>query len=297
MIHVPVLPIEAIEMLGVFAGGVFVDGTLGAGGHTERIAKIVGETGVVIAFDRDKDAIDETESRLHQIGLRNIRYAHANFCFLEDALDKLGIREVDGILLDIGLSSDQLLDSNRGFSFSSPDLLDLRFDVTEGEPAWKLLERRSEKDIADVIFRYGEERHSKRIARAIVEQRRAGEPIRYASELAALVSSVVPAERRTKFGHTDINPATRTFQALRIAVNDELGSLRTILEVAPSRLKAGGRLVVISFHSLEDRIVKNMFRDDERLEVVTKKPLTATDEEIERNHRSRSAKMRAAKRV
>ena len=295
MIHVSVMPDESLEALNLQTSGVYVDGTLGAGGHTERIARQIGPNGMVIAFDRDVAAIDATEARLRAAGIENVRYVHADFRFLAEALDRIGMSRIDGILLDIGLSSDQLADRERGFSFESDGPLDMRFDTGEGEPAWRLLEHWNEEHIADMIYRYGEERFSRRIARRIVEQRQTGKPLRTAAELAAIVRRCVPPERRTKKGQTtNIDPATRTFQGLRIAVNDELGALEAVLKIAPERLKPGGRLAVISFHSLEDRIVKSAFREDERLEIVTKKPIMAGDAECRDNPRARSAKLRVA---
>ena len=296
MIHLSVLPEEAIAALNPQQGGVYVDGTLGAGGHTRRIAEIVGKHGIVIGFDRDLTAIDETEIRLKHEGFTNIRYVHANYRFLTEALNRLGIDFVDGILLDIGLSSDQLADRRRGFSFDSDGPLDLRFDTSEGEPAYKLLQHWSEERIANAIYTFGEEKYSRRIAKQIVDRRKRGTPVRTAAELASIVRSCVPPERRTKKTSLSIDPATRTFQGLRIAVNDELGSLEELLSVAPDCLKPGGRLAIISFHSLEDRIVKNAFREDDRLEILTKKPITASPEETDRNPRSRSAKLRIAAR-
>jgi 16S rRNA (cytosine1402-N4)-methyltransferase len=184
-----------------------------------------------------------------------------------------------------------LADESRGFSFDAAGELDLRFNREEGEPAWRLLARLPEKEIADLVYEYGEERYSRRIARQIVEQRK-GMPIRTAAELAALVRRCVPRSDKER-----IDPATRTFQALRIAVNRELESLKLALARFPDRLTDGGHLAIISFHSLEDRLVKQSFRDDSRLEAVTKKPVTASDAEVRRNPRSRSAKLRAARRV
>jgi 16S rRNA (cytosine1402-N4)-methyltransferase len=195
---------------------------------------------------------------------------------------------VDGVVLDLGLSSDQLADRERGFSFDSAGTLDLRFDTSEGEPAWKLLERLSERELADLIYRYGEERFSRRIARRIVE-RRADGPVRTAEQLARLVRGCVPRSR----GHA-IDAATRTFQALRIAVNDELDSLERLLACLPTCVTPGGRVAVISFHSLEDRLVKTAFRDNPRYQALTRKPRTPSAEEVARNPRSRSAKLRAA---
>lgn len=294
MIHVPVLPDECTNALNIKTGGIYVDGTLGAGGHTERMARQIGPQGTVVAFDRDVTAIDRTEERLKSLQMTNVRYVHADYRHLDEALERLGIGKIDGILLDIGLSSDQLADRDRGFSFDSEGPLDLRFDVSEGRPAWELLEHWDETRIADTIYEYGEEKYSRRIARAIVEKRRSDKALRTAAELAEIVRRCVPAERRAKHGAKNIDPATRTFQALRIAVNDELGALQTLLRIGPDYLKPGGRLAIISFHSLEDRIVKTAFREDERLQVITKKPITAGDEECERNPRARSAKLRVA---
>jgi 16S rRNA (cytosine1402-N4)-methyltransferase len=223
------------------------------------------------------------------VGL-SIEVAEASYAEIPDVLDQLGIDAVDGILLDIGLSSDQLADTTRGFSFQSDGELDLRFSPECGEPAWQLLARLREKDLADLIYKYGEERFSRRIARRIIE-RRQQTSIRTASDLADLVRSCVPRSR----GH-GIDPATRTFQALRIAVNDELGTLERALAGLPDCLRPGGRFAVISFHSLEDRIVKQAFRDDARLERVTRRPVQASDAETARNPRARSAKLRVAER-
>jgi len=308
-IHIPVLLQEVIDVLSPKQGGIYVDGTLGGGGHSEALARRVGPEGLVVSMDRDLEAIDQSEQWLRQVfaadsDRRNlpIRFVHANYRYFDEALDLLNIEKVDGILLDLGLSSDQLADRRRGFSFDSEGELDLRFDPSEGETASELLARLKEEEIADLIFQYGEERCSRRIARRIVERQQQSRPLRTARELAELVRACVPVRWKTQCKtkkqnkhSVKIDPATRTFQALRIAVNDELGSLQGILEKAPQRLKPGGVMVVISFHSLEDRIVKNAFRDDPRWEILTKKPLVASDEEIECNPRARSAKLRAAR--
>ncbi len=285
--HVAVLLAEIIEWLAPQPGQTFADGTLGAGGHTRAIAEKIGPTGLVIACDRDPAAIEAAE--LNLAGL-SIRYAQTNFCDLPEVFQQLDLAKMAGIVLDLGLSSDQLSDENRGFSFTVGGPLDLRFNPHEGEPAWRLLERLSEPHLADVIFQYGEERFSRRIAKKIVE-RRHKEPIRTADDLANLVRSCIPFNPKNR-----IDPATRTFQALRIAVNDELKSLETALRRLPDCLQPGGRLAIISFHSLEDRRVKEAFRDDPRLEVLTRKPITASDAELQRNPRSRSAKLRVAQR-
>ena len=301
-VHVPVLLREALALLRPKCGGVYVDGTLGGGGHTKAIAEAVGPTGLVIAIDRDLAAIDQTEKKLraewsntksipqiHNSQL-SIKFVHANYKDFGEALDLLGIDRIDGMLLDLGLSSDQLTDQRRGFSFDGEGPLDLRFDPSEGETAEKLLGRLGEKEIANLIFQFGEERYSRRIARQIVERRQRGTPIRTSAELAALVRRCVPRERRQT--GKNIDPATRTFQAIRIVVNDELGSLRSVLTTAPKRLKPGGVFAAISFHSLEDRIVKNAFRNDPNWNILTKKPIVSSDEEVERNPRARSAKLR-----
>jgi 16S rRNA (cytosine1402-N4)-methyltransferase len=286
-IHVPVLLDEVLEHLRPGPGSVLVDGTLGGGGHTRALAERVDAGGRVIAFDLDPRAVSAAASFLSDLPVNVVA---ASYVEIPDVLAEDGVAAVDGILLDLGLSSDQLADADRGFGFQTDGELDLRFDPDRGEPAWRLLERLREPELADVIYNYGEERFSRRIARRIVE-RRGDEPIRTAAELAALVRSCVPRSR----GH-GIDPATRTFQALRIAVNDELGNLENALRRLPDCLKPGGRLAVISFHSLEDRMVKHAFRNDERLQVVTKRPVQASDEEVSRNPRARSAKLRVAER-
>jgi len=280
------MPVEVLRFLAVRPGMRIVDGTLGGGGHTRLLADAVGPTGLVIAIDRDPVAIDRGAK---EFAGRPVRFAQANYSDIPEVLDALSIDAVDGVLLDVGLSSDQLADDARGFSFDSEGPLDLRFDPTEGEPAWRLVNRLQPATLADLIFEFGEERYSRRIARRIAEVR-AKQPIRSAREFAALVRSAVP--RQTPPAR--IHPATRTFQALRIAVNEELKSLRVALERIPTRLAAGGRLVVISFHSLEDRLVKQAFRSPQTWECLTRSPLEASAEEVDRNPRSRSAKLRAA---
>jgi 16S rRNA (cytosine1402-N4)-methyltransferase len=284
-IHVPVLAAEVHQWLSPRPGQTFVDGTLGGGGHTRLLAEAVGADGLVISLDRDGRAIENAERNL--AGLP-IKVAQSNFCDLPDVLEQVSISAVDGVVLDLGLSSDQLADEQRGFSFDAHGSLDLRFDTTEGDPAWKLVQYMREEPLANLIYEFGEERFSRRIARKIVATRRE-RPIRTADQLARLVRGCVPRSR----GH-DIDPATRTFQALRIAVNEELRSLELALRRIPGCLSPGGRFVVISFHSLEDRRVKEAFRQDARMSVLTKKPIRATDEEMDRNPRSRSARLRAA---
>ena len=287
-VHIPVLLREILDFLNPQNGKIYVDGTLGGGGHTEAICRCGAS---VIAIDRDVEALNRTEQRLRTLFNREpfpIRFVHANYRYCAEALDMLGIEKIDGFLLDLGLSSDQLADSQRGFSFDSDGELDMRFDLSEGLPAHMWLTKMPEDEIADIIYRFGEERHSRRIARKIVEARSKGTPIQTARQLSELVRRCVPKSRKNP-----IDPATRTFQALRIMVNGELTSLQTTLELLPTRLKPGGVAAVISFHSLEDRIVKDAFRKD-HWQRITSKPITASEEEIARNPRSRSAKLRVA---
>ncbi len=286
--HVPVLLEEVVEWLAPSPGMRLVDGTLGGGGHAAALAKRLEPGGRLYAMDLDEHAIDRCTTTLK---LLPIDFAIGNYTKVPAMLRSAGEAQVDGILLDIGLSSDQLADDQRGFSYQSAGPLDLRFDATRGEAAWQLLDRLDEKSIADLIYKYGEERLSRRIARRIVERRR-DDPIRTAQQLAELVRGCVPRSR----GHS-IDPATRTFQALRIAVNGELNSLEQALRKFPDCLKPGGRLAIISFHSLEDRLVKHAFREDSRLNVLTKRPVRPSDAETERNPRSTSAKLRVAERV
>ncbi len=287
-IHVSVMPAEILAALAPRAGLTLVDGTLGAGGHSRMLAELLGDTGQLLSMDRDPAALDAAEKNL--AGLP-IKLVHANFCELPQVLKQLDITAVDGIVLDLGLSSDQLADRDRGFSFDAEGPLDLRFDPTAGEPAWRLLSHIGEERLANLIFQFGEERYSRRIARKIVATRE-DEPIRTADQLAALVRRCVPRS----FQGERIDAATRTFQALRIAVNEELKSLERALAVLPDCLSPGGILAIISFHSLEDRPVKEAFRNDPRLEVITKRPLRASDREVAANPRARSAKLRVARR-
>ena len=292
-VHVPVLLREVIDFLNPQEGKTYIDGTLGGGGHTEAVCRYGAH---VVAFDRDVEALNRTERRLRSLFDAMpfpIRFVHANYRYFAEALDMLKIDKIDGFLLDLGLSSDQLADSDRGFSFDSDGKLDMRFDFSEGLSASEWLAKMPEEVIANTIYRFGEERYSRSIARKIVEARRKEQPIHTARQLAELVRRCYG-----KAGYRlNIDPATRTFQALRIAVNEELSSLQSVLELLPERVKPGGVAAVISFHSLEDRIVKDAFRDDRYWKRVTPKPITASEEEIARNPRSRSAKLRIAKRT
>jgi 16S rRNA (cytosine1402-N4)-methyltransferase len=292
-VHIPVLPEEVIDSMQPAPGHIVVDGTLGGAGHTLRLLAKVGESGRVIAFDRDPGPVEEASEKIDDPRLTLI---HANYADIPEHLHALGIDHVDSILLDLGLSSDQLEDRDRGFSYQSDGTLDLRFNPLAGEAAWKLVNRLSEKHLADLIYQFGEERLSRRIARKIVAARQDA-PIRTSIELAQLVRRCVPRSK-----NHSIDPATRTFQALRIAVNEELKWLSVAMERLPKVLAVGGRISVISFHSLEDRIVKHALAQPAMnagfdLKVLTRKPIMASPEELDSNPRSRSAKMRVAERV
>ena len=292
--HVPVLLDEVIEYLNVRPGGVIADATLGLAGHSSEIARRLGPKGKLIAFDRDPEAMEMAKARLEELRaelggeMPEVRLIPRAF---STAASEIEPASLDGLLADIGVSSLQLDEAHRGFSFRSDGPLDMRMDPRQGETAEQVVNQEDENELANLIYEFGEERRSRRIARAIVRAR----PITTTAELARVVSAAAPAMKGDK-----IHPATRTFQALRIRVNDELGEIRTLMEIAPSLLKPGGRLVVISFHSLEDRIVKDALREAGRnkvFEVLTKKPVIAGEEEESRNPRSRSAKLRAASKV
>jgi len=282
--HVPVLPAEVLHWLDPRPGQTIVDCTVGAGGHSRLIAERIRPTGRLIGLDQDPAMLDLARPRL--AGLP-VTLVHAAFDQLAEVLRDEGVT-ADGVLADLGISSDQLDDPARGLSFQQDAPLDMRMDPTRGETAAQMLRRLSERDLADLIYQFGEERFSRRIARRIVDTRETT-PIESTGQLADLVRRCVPRGR----GH-GIDPATRTFQALRIAVNDELAALDRLLSQLPNCVKPGGRAVVISFHSLEDRRVKHAFRDVGVWQVLTKKPVTAGPDEERTNPRSRSAKLRAA---
>ena len=290
--HIPVMSAEVLSSLEPHVGQIIVDGTLGGGGHTQLIAERVGPDGLVIAIDRDHAAVVAARDRFGELSKNDrapVRAMQGNYCDLPELLASLDITAVDAVLLDLGLSSDQLADEDRGFSFHAEGPLDLRFDTARGEPAWRLVNRLSAQHLADLLYRYGEERHSRRVARRIVERRR-DEPIRTARQFADIVRAALPRDPRQR-----IDPATRSFQALRIAVNDELKSLEIALRRLPTCVRPGGAVAIISFHSLEDRLVKNAFRDNDRYEVITRKPLRPSPTEIAQNPRSRSARFRVAR--
>jgi 16S rRNA (cytosine1402-N4)-methyltransferase len=285
--HVPVLPAEVLEHLDPQPGQTVVDCTVGAGGHARLIAERLGPAGRLVGLDQDPAMLELARPRLEGLPATLV---HGNFDQLPEVLHNLGIAAVDGVLADLGFSSAQLETPERGFSFQTPGPLDMRMDPTAGEPARVLLRQLSEPDLADVFWRFGEERFSRRIARKIVEVRRR-QPIETTDQLADLVRRCVPRPRGRR--HL-IDPATLVFQALRIAVNDELGALDRLLASLPRCVRAGGRAVLISFHSLEDRLVKRAFQDKEHWQVRTRKPVQASEEEVRNNPRARSAKLRAA---
>ncbi|MCE9606513.1 MAG: 16S rRNA (cytosine(1402)-N(4))-methyltransferase RsmH [Planctomycetia bacterium] len=286
--HVPVLVDEVLQGLAPQPGQTLIDGTLGGGGHARRLAELVAPGGHVFALDRDRAAVEAAQRALADLPITPLWADYRDIALVLEDIER---KQVDGILIDIGLSSDQLADAERGFSFNAEGPLDLRFDTTEGVPASELLAKKEEEELADLIYRLGEERFSRRIAKGIVERRRT-QPIATAGELAELVRRCVPRTADSE----RIHPATRTFQALRIAVNDELGALEQFLHDAPRCLAPGGRVAIITFHSLEDRLVKHAFRNDPRWEIVTRKPIEASEAELAANPRSRSAKLRVAAR-
>ena len=284
--HVPVLPAEMLRLLDPRSGELWVDCTTGGGGHSRLIAEKLGPTGRLFGLDQDRRMLALAEPRLDGLPVTLIP---ANFDQLAEVLQNLGIEMVDGVLADLGFSSDQLNDADRGLSFKNNGPLDMRLDGRTGATAADLVNTMSEGGLADVIFEYGEERLSRRIAKRIVE-RRGAKKFETTGELADAVRSCVPRSG-------GIDPATRTFQALRIAVNDELGALERLLALLPKVVRPGGRVGIISFHSLEDRRVKQTFRGSPHWESLTKKPVEAGDDECARNPRARSAKLRVARRV
>ena len=292
-VHIPVLLREVMEQLDLSPGLVVVDGTVGAGGHSQHILKQIGTTGTLIGLDRDEMMLGFAREKLGvetlpdgQCFLRQASYAE-----LPAVLEELKLPSVDRVLLDLGLSSDQLSDETRGFGFETPGDLDLRFDTRQGIPAWQLLETLSEAELVEIMEVYGEERFSQRIASQLVQQRKTN-PVRTAADLIAAVQAAMPAKA---LATARKNPATRVFQALRIAANQELEQLETMLDaVLPQALNPGGKAVIISFHSLEDRMVKQAFKDRDRWKNLTAKPITATQAEQRVNPRCRTAKLRVA---
>ena len=278
-LHTSVLAVESLDLLDIAPAGTYVDATFGAGGHSRLILEKLGPHGRAIAFDADPSA------SAHAPADPRFTLVHANFRALASELASRSIDSIDGILYDLGVSSMQFDEGDRGFSFRTDAPLDMRLDPTQGETAAEYIVSHDEVELADAIFRYGDERNSRRIARVL----KAREP-RTTGELASLVSGAVHVRGKRE----RIHPATKTFQALRIAVNDELGALRESLDAAANVVRPDGRIAVISFHSLEDRIVKLFFREDERLRPLTRKPVVPGEDEISTNPRARSAKLRVA---
>ncbi|OPY14786.1 MAG: Ribosomal RNA small subunit methyltransferase H [Syntrophus sp. PtaB.Bin001] len=307
--HEPVLLEEAVSCLNCRSGGVYVDGTVGGGGHAALILEKSAPDGFLLGLDVDIDALQAAEKRLTLFGQRK-KLVKANYADLSEVLAEHKISQVDGILLDLGVSSHQLDTAERGFSFSQEALLDMRMDPESGQSAYDVVNTCSERELKAIIRQYGEEIMAGRIVRAIAAKRKDA-PIRTTTELAAIVAGALPRS----FRHGKIHPATRTFQALRIYVNNELANLYRAIHSGTDCLKAGGRFAVISFHSLEDGIVKNVFRSLEkgcicpsdmpfctcgqkpRLKVMTRKPILPSEKEIEANPRSRSARLRTAERI
>ncbi len=308
--HAPVLRDEVVSLLQPRGGGSYVDGTVGGGGHAIDILRASEPDGRLIGIDRDEEAIGQARQRLRAYGGR-VQLVHANLAEIEGVVRRLGMTAVNGILFDLGASSRQFDEATRGFSFRRPGPLDMRMDRQQSTTAAMILARTGFEELATLFRRYGEERRARSIAREIVRQREGGVVFETTTQLARLVEQVAgPVAGRSR-----IHPATRVFQALRVAVNDELDSLRRGLAGAVAVLARGGRLAVISFHSLEDRIVKQFFRDQSRgcvcppglpacacgcremVRVITRRPLTAGADELARNPRSRSAKLRVAERI
>ena len=307
-LHKPVLLKESIEGLKIKPDGIYLDGTLGRAGHSIEIVKRLS-TGRLIAIDRDMAAIEESRIRLAPY-MDKVTLVHGNFRDLNEILDNLGVDKVDGMLFDLGVSSPQLDDKERGFSYMADAPLDMRMDKEDALSAYDIVNSWDEQRIKRILQEYGEERYAARIASSIV-RRRQQKPIETTLELVEIIKSAMPAAALREKQH----PAKRSFQAIRIAVNDELGSISDMLSNAVDRLSKGGRLAVISFHSLEDRLVKNAMLSGEKgctcpkdfpvcvcgfvqkLKVITKKPITAGEEELRENPRARSAKLRIAERI
>jgi len=296
--HKPVMLNEVISFIKPGKGDIIVDATIGAGGHSRQILKMIEPDGLLIGIDKDAEILKIAGRYLSKIS-ESYKLYQADYVDLDYILNKLEISKVQGILLDLGVSSLQLDSAERGFGFANEGPLDMRMDRTQGITAEDLLKRLSEKEMADIFWRYGEEGRSRRIAKAIIQERRRGTEIKTTTQLAKIVGKALytPGKYQKK---RRIHPATRVFQALRIAVNDELKSLEYFLNNVCEFLASGSRIVVISFHSLEDRLVKSAFRkgqDASSLKILTKKPLSPLDSEIRENVRARSAKLRVAERT
>ena len=290
-VHVPVMLREVLDQIQLGPDLIIVDGTVGAGGHSSEILKAMPSSCRLIGLDRDAGMLARAGEVLQG---ENVTLHHASYCELDTVLETLGLNQVDRVLLDLGLSSDQLADSGRGFGFETTGTLDMRYDQRSGAPASELLQTVSSGDLEAILSKYAEERNARRIAREIVARRQQGCPVETAAELFHVVNDLVGSAGRKQVSSV----AARVFQALRIAVNQELEYLQTFLtDVLPRRLRAGGRAIVITFHSLEDRLVKQAFREVTTWDNLTRKPIVATPQEVRLNPRARSAKLRTAVRT
>lgn len=307
--HIPVMLNECLDALDIKPNGIYVDGTVGGAGHSSEIVKRLADGGRLIAVDRDEDALKASSERLKNFKDK-VTFVHDDYKNLCARLDELGVDKVDGILLDLGVSSYQLDNAERGFSYMKEAPLDMRMDRSQSQSAYEVVNGFSESELTRILFDYGEEKLARQIARNIVNKRQAN-PIKTTLELASIVEASYPAKTRWKFGH----PAKRTFQAIRIQVNGELAMLDEAVTEMARRLKKGGRMAVITFHSLEDRIVKSAFKQlslactcppdfpvcvcgkVQEVELVNKKPIIASDEELEKNSRSQSAKLRVIQKL
>ena len=308
-VHKSVLLNETIDLLNVREGGIYVDGTIGGAGHSREILKRIGNDGLLIGIDQDTNALKKANSVLSKIG-SNYKLFHSNYKNFEDILNELNIDKVDGILLDLGVSSYQFDEGSRGFSYNYDARLDMRMDTTSNLSAWEIVNEYSKEELTKIIKDYSEERFASKIADKIVKKRSI-KPIDTTFELVEVIKEAIPLKFRVKGGH----PAKKTFQALRIETNDELGVLRNALDRMINRLNKNGRIAIISFHSLEDRIVKETFKyrfldcvcppespvctcDKKReVEIITRKPVVATEKELKENNRAHSAKLRVAEKI
>ncbi len=296
--HKPVMLDEVISFIKPDKGNIIVDATIGTGGHSCEILKMIGRDGLLIGIDKDAEVLKIARKNLSKIG-NSFKLYHTDYTDLSNILNELKISKINGILLDLGISSFQLDSPERGFSFNKEGSLDMRMDRSKGITAKDLLKTLSEKEIGEIFWRYGEEKRSRSIAKAISQERQRHGCIKTTTQLSKIIErTLYKSKKRPK--RSRIHPATRTFQALRIAVNDELKSLEYFLNNAYEFLSSGSRIVVISFHSLDDRLAKHTFRKGQNtsaLKILTKKPLRPTELEIKENIRSRSAKLRAAERI
>ena len=286
--HIPVMTSEVLEFLNLKKDGVYIDGTIGAGGHTNEILSNLSSKAKVIGLDRDNDALEIAKKRLIHFK-KQISLHHSSYHHISNIMKLNNISKVDGILLDLGLSSMQLNTKNRGFSFQKNDRIDMRFDQSSGETANELIKRLTQEQLADIIFEFGEERRSRRIAKSIKK-----------SNMLITTNDLTDAIRKSTPPHQRNKTLARVYQAIRIAVNNEIEKLKNFLEIFLNHLNSKGRLVIISYHSIEDRLVKNFFRQlklDNKANILTKKPLTPSTKEIQSNRRSRSAKIRALEKI